>query len=46
MVKALEGAADKCGLSWEDGSESVRRETIVSAARTAEGQGYEIDDNP
>jgi len=45
MVEALEGAAEECGLSWEDGSESVRK-TIESAARTAEGQGYETDGNP
>ena len=45
MIEALEGAADECGLSCDDGSESVRK-TMESALRTAEAQGYEPDANP
>ena len=45
MIAALEGAADECGLSFDDGSESIRA-TMESALRTAEAQGYEPDANP
>jgi hypothetical protein len=45
MYQALETAADECGLSWDDGSESIAK-TMESAIRTAESQGYEIDGNP